>query len=69
MGKVTKLQAIVSDDLRRWYKWRSATTGLTLNAIVLAALSQYKESIGGEPPTIESSSSNSQSNWRQLLCE
>ncbi len=65
MAKIIKLQAIVSDDLKLWYRWRSAVTGQTLNEVVLEALTAYKDTIGGEPPQDE----NSNSNWRQLLCK
>jgi hypothetical protein len=60
---IRKLQAIVPESLKTWYKIRAASTGETLNAIVLEALTQYQSSIG------EHSTQSPTSNWRQLLSE
>ena len=68
MARIIKLQAIVPNDLRLWFKWRSAITGQTLNEVVLEALNHYRETIGGEPPTIENSNLTD-SNWRKILCK
>ena len=68
MAKIIKLQAIVPNDLKLWYMWRSAITGQTLNEVVLEALNHYRKTIGGEPTAIENSNLTD-SNWRKILCK
>ena len=47
--KAQKLQAIVPESLKTWYKIQAACTGKTLNMILVEALTQYQSSIGDHP--------------------
>ena len=61
--KTRKLQAIVSENLKTWYKVQAARTGKTLNVVLTEALTEYQERSG------EYSNQGSTSTWRQLLSE
>ena len=56
--KTQKLQAIVPESLKTWYKVKAARTGKTLNLVLLEALTEYQER---NPSTPEKTS-----NWRNL---
>ena len=58
MLKTQKLQAIVPESLKTWYKVHAARTGKTLNVILLEALTEYQQRSGGTPENT--------SNWREL---
>ena len=56
--KTQKLQAIVPESLKTWYKVQAARTGKTLNVVLIEALTEYQNR---NPSTPENTS-----NWRNL---
>ena len=56
--KTQKLQAIVPESLKTWYKVQAARNGKTLNVVLIEALTEYQER---NPSTPEKTS-----NWRTL---
>lgn len=59
--KTQKLQAIVPENLKTWYKVQAARTGKTLNVVLIEALTEYQSRYASTPET--------KSNWRKALCE
>ena len=58
MLKTQKLQAIVPESLKTWYKVQAARSGKTLNVVLIEALTEYQARYASTPET--------KSNWREL---
>jgi len=61
MLKTQKLQAIVPESLKTWYKIHAARTGRTLNVVLTEALTEYQARNNSTPEKT--------SNWRQLCAK
>ena len=47
-----RVVAEVSPDLKLWFQWQSLSRNTTMQHLIVEAMEQYKERVGGDIPPI-----------------